>query len=160
TASSPQMRMAAAQALAACGSAKTLPALWDALSGEPDRFLEHALLHAVHHHAQVAALEAALKHPQARVQKAALLLLDQPPRPAGLLKHEDVMARVTAPDADLRQTALRVLQKHPEWAKHALGLVRGWVEKASLSGEEENGLRGLLLAFQGEKTMQELVGAA
>jgi putative membrane-bound dehydrogenase-like protein len=157
---SAQVRMAAAQALAPCGSSKNLPAIWDALTREADRFLEHALLHAAHRHADAPALVAALKHPRARVQKAALLLLDQPPRPAGLLKHYEVMARVTATDADLRQTALNVLQKHPEWAKYALGLVRGWLEKASLSGVEENGLRGLLLAFQGEKTMQELIGAA
>jgi putative heme-binding domain-containing protein len=160
TAKSLPMRLAAAQALAPCGSAKSLPVLWEALTPEADRFLEHALMYALHHHADAEALRAALQRPQPRVQKAALVLLDQTPRPKGMLRHEEVMARVTAADADLRQTALRVLQKHPEWAKHARGLVRGWLEKAELSGEEENGLRGLLLAFQGEKTIQELIGAA
>ena len=72
------VRFAAAEALARCGTAESLPAIWHALTKDPDRFLEHALIHAAHRLAAVADLEAALKHPHPRVQKAAL----HPPRPA------------------------------------------------------------------------------
>jgi putative heme-binding domain-containing protein len=94
------------------------------------------------------------------VQKAALLLLDQPPRPKGRLGHEPVLRRVRAADADLRQTALRILERHPEWAEHAVGLLRDWLEKPQLAAEEAAGLSGLVVAFQGRRPVQELVGAA
>src|SRR4051794_4971435 len=44
----PPARLAAAQALAHCGTSDTLSALWEALERQPDRFLEHALIHAAH----------------------------------------------------------------------------------------------------------------
>jgi putative membrane-bound dehydrogenase-like protein len=159
-AEAPQTRMAAAEALAHCGDASALPALWQALAGQPDRFLEHSLIHAVHHLADADALTSVLEHPSPRVRKTALLLLDQPPRPRGRLAHQPVIQGLTAADADLRQTALFVLRRHPEWAEHALGLMRTWLERVKLSPEEEQGLRGLLLAFQGQKAVQALIGEA
>jgi putative membrane-bound dehydrogenase-like protein len=157
---SPQVRLAAAEALARCGDAGSLPALWQALSQEPDRFLEHALVHAVHWLADAKALQAALTNRSPRVQRAALRLLDQPPRPKGALGPGAVVQRVTAADADLRQTALHLLESHPEWAKHALGLLRGWLAKEKLSEEERGGLRGLILAFQRQAAVQAVVGEA
>jgi putative heme-binding domain-containing protein len=156
----PQVRLAAAEALAHCGTRDSLPALWRALERQPDRFLEHALIHAAHRLADVAALEDALSRPNPRVQQAALLLLDQPPRPRGSLKQAAVLERVGATDAGLRQTALTVLAQHPEWAEQATGLVRKWLEKVSLAKEEEVGLRGLLLAFQRQAAVQALAAAA
>ncbi len=160
SAESPHLRLAAAEALAHCGDAKSLPVLWQALAGQPDRFLEHALIHALHRLADAEALEAALRDKHPRVQKAALLLLGQTPRPRDRLTQEMVMRRVTAEDAALRQTALRLLQERPEWAEHAVGLVRTWLAKATLSRDEQVGVRGLILAFQGQRDMQELVGIA
>src|SRR5205085_8598998 len=90
----------------------------------------------------------------------ALLLLDQPPRPREKLTPEAVLRRVTAADAELRQAALRVLQGHPEWSDHALGLLRGWLGKKALAEEEQRGLRSLILAFQGRRAVQDLVAAA
>jgi putative membrane-bound dehydrogenase-like protein len=153
----PSVQLAAAAALARCGDAKALPALWEALQGQPDLFLQHALIHAVHRLADTAALNAALEQPHPRIQMAALLLLDQPPRPRGVLAQESVIARVSATDPELRQAALSVLQRHPEWAKYAIGLIRRRMEKAALSAEEQTGLRTLLLAFQGQPPVQELI---
>ena len=42
------VRFAAAEALARCGDVESLPAIWQALTKDPDRFLEHALIHAAH----------------------------------------------------------------------------------------------------------------
>jgi putative membrane-bound dehydrogenase-like protein len=157
----PQVRLAAAQALAHCGTPDTLPALWEALAKQPDRFLEHALIHAAHRLATAKALEAALQSGHPGVEKAALLLLDQPPQAReGRLTHRAVLQRVGAADAGLRQTALSILQQHPEWAEHATGLVRQWLEKPALADEEQRGLRGVLLAFQGQRATQDLVAAA
>ena len=157
TADSPPIQLAAAEALARCADMRALPALWEALRGQPDRFLEHALVHAVHRTADGAALGAALQDPNPRVQKAALLLLDQPPRVPGLLGHQAVISRVAASDPELRQTALSILQRHPEWSEHAAGLLRGWLQKNQLTADERTSLPALLLAFQGSRPVQDLI---
>src|SRR5262249_46010306 len=151
------VQMAAAEALARCGRADSLPELWKALQGRPDRFLEHALIHAVHWCADPAALRTALEQPHPRAQKAALLLLDQPPRPRGTLAPQAVIVRLSASDSELRQAALWVLQRHPEWAEHALGLIRSLLKKPVVSADEEAALRTLLLTFQGRPPVQELM---
>src|SRR5262249_21329536 len=81
----PRIRLAAAEALARCAGPDALPELWHALAAAPDRFLNHALVHAVHRLADAEALQAALDRPEPTIQAAALLLLDQPPRPRGRL---------------------------------------------------------------------------
>src|SRR5262249_19010321 len=156
----PGVRLAAAEALARTGDADALPAVWKALAANPDRFLEHALTHAAHCLAGADTLEKALRDGRPRIQQAALLLLDQPPRPKGRLRAEAVLRRVGAGDAGLRQTALRVLAGHPEWAAQARDLLRGWLARPRLSPEETTGLRSLVLAFQGQPAVQELVAAA
>jgi len=154
----PHVQTAGAEALARCGGPDSVPALWGALAGEPDRLLEHALLYAVHQLVDARSLEGALKHPHPRVQKVALALLDQPSRegPAA----GAVVERVAAADPDLRQTALRILKKHPEWAKDAASILRGWLEKPGLTEEEGHGLRSLVLAFRRDARVQDLVGKA
>jgi putative heme-binding domain-containing protein len=156
---SAQVRMAAAQALARCGTRKNVAAIVEALARKPDRFLEHALVNALHHLADMDALEKGLKDSRPTVQKAAMLLLDQPPRPEGKLARVAVLERVGSADPELRRTALFVLQRHPEWADHALSLIRGWLQQAKLADAERVSLRQLLLAFQTQVSVQELVGS-
>ncbi len=155
----PPVRLAVAQALAHCGTRASLPAVWQALAAGPDRFLEHALILAAHRLTEAADLAEALRSPEPAVQKAALLLLDQPPRPRGLLKPAEVMSRVGSPDAGLRQTAVAILQQHPDWAEQAAELLRAWLRKAELSPQERGQVRGLVLAFQGQRAVQDLAAA-
>src|SRR6185503_13312037 len=148
-------RFAAAEALATCGTAASLPAIWDALAGEPDRFLEHALVHAAWGIADPPALEAALKHDHPRVRKAALILLEQ----KTTLAADIVMAHVGAADPDLRQAALAILRRHAEWASSAVALVEAGLRKPTPTVEELAALRGLILAFQSDPAIQRSVGA-
>lgn len=110
---SKSVRLAAAEALARCGSRASVPALIEALAADTDTFLEHGLLFAVSQLATSADLIAALDHSSAKVQRAALLLLDQPPfagAPA-----QAVVARLNEKAPGLRDTARWILQRHPEW---------------------------------------------
>jgi putative heme-binding domain-containing protein len=68
-----------------------------------------------------------------------------------------VLARAASADAPLRQAALTVLHRHPDWAGEAVELVRGWLQKKALSAEEAASLRGSLLAFQSQRPFQELM---
>src|SRR6185503_11559262 len=137
-------RLAAAEGLAGCGTAESLPAIWEALAGEPDRFLEHALVHAAWRIADAKAVQAALKHPHPRVQKAALVLLPQ----KGELEPELVLEKAGAADPALRQAALEILQKRPAWASAGTVLVERWLAQEPLTDEQKTALQSLILAFQ------------
>ena len=156
----PRVRLAAAEALARCGDRSSLPAVWRGVAAAPDRFLEHALVHAAHRLADADALEAALARPEPPVQGAALLLLDQPPRPRGRLGPGPVVARASSPDAGLRRTALRVLMRHPEWSGEALDHIRGELGAADPPEERLAALADLILAFQDRADVQDLLAGA
>jgi len=153
-------RLAAAEALARCGTPESLAMLWEALSRDSDAFLEHAIVHAIHHLADGAELESRLNDSHPRVARAAMRLLDQPPRAPGLLKPDVVFRGVQSNDAALRRTAMELLARHPEWADRACDLLRGWIDQTDISDEQRTGLRGLVLAFQNQPTVQELAAAA
>jgi putative membrane-bound dehydrogenase-like protein len=152
------VRLAAAEALAHCGTAACLGALWEALAREPDSFLEHALVYAASRHAGAADLADALNRTASGVQRAALLLLDQPPHRC--LGREVLVARTGAADPRLRRTALEILQRHPEWADHAIALIRGWLRARELTPEQDQSLRSLVLAFQASDEVARLVARA
>jgi putative heme-binding domain-containing protein len=114
---------------------------------------------AIHRHADAAALRAALAHPSARVQAAAMLLLDQPPRPAGALPADAAFERLSATDDVLRQTALQRVEKHPEWAARAVELIRDSIAK-TLPPDQGQRVDRLVLAFESDPAVQQLVADA
>jgi putative heme-binding domain-containing protein len=160
TTATPRIRLAAAEALAHCGDNGSLSRIWKALSEDPDRFLEHALIHAAHRLASAEELEAALARPEPRVQGAALLLLDQPPRPAGRLRPEWVVRRAAATDSGLRKAALHVLRQHPDWAGAALDYLRNELQAAHLPDERREALSEVVLAFQTQTAVQDMLARA
>ena len=153
SAAAPHARAAAAEALAYCGDAASLPAIWPALAATApaDRFVEHNLIFAAHQFADAPALTVALNHPSSRVQAAALLLLDQPPRPAGALPAAAAFDRLAAADEYLRQVALQRVEKHPEWAPQAVALIR-----QANPPELDERLCRLVLAFEADPQVQAL----
>ena len=153
SAAAPHARAAAAEALAYCGDARSVHSIWSALAATvpADRFVEHNLILAAHQSADDASLTAALHYSNARVQAAALLLLDQPPRPAGALPAAAAFDRLAAGDEYLRQVALQRVERHPEWAPQAIELIR----KAN-SPEQDERLCRLVLAFEADPQVQAL----
>jgi putative membrane-bound dehydrogenase-like protein len=154
---SSRRRLAMAEGLARCGGLSELPAVWRALKAAPDRFLTHALVHAAHRLVDEAELRAALASGEPPVEAAALILLDQPPRARGLLAAENVVARAASPDESLRRAALWVLLRHPEWASAALDLARRELARVTNMTEPSTGLADLLLAFEEDPGIQELL---
>jgi putative heme-binding domain-containing protein len=154
----PAARFAAAEALAECGTPETLPALWKALEADPDRFLEHALVHAIHRVAPAETLEKALGHPHPRVRKTALLLLDQPPRAGAPL---EALARAAAdPDPDLRRAALGRLRGRRDGARAARRALEDGLRRPSAAGEERPALGDLIRAFEGDAGVREVAARA
>ena len=154
--SEPPVRRAAADALARCGQPGAVPALLGALTSEPDRFLEHALIHAIYRIASEQQLLSALADPDPAVQRCALLLLDQPPHRS--ITNDAVIARLGATDEKLRHAALGILMQHPEWADDARALLQKWLNAPSLSEMQRAAVPSLIVAFQAQSDMQRLVG--
>ena len=155
----PHVRLAAAEALAACGDGSALPAVWAALGSAeaPDAILEHALVHAAHRIGDALALTNALSHPHPRVQRAALLLLDQPPRPTGALAADVVFNYLATEDEALRRRAMERLERHPEWADRALGRISDLLGKTDRRDEDDEVLVRLVTAFEGNQAVRERV---
>jgi putative membrane-bound dehydrogenase-like protein len=149
----PVIRMAAAEALARCGTPESLPAVWKALASNVDAFLEHALVLAAHRLAGAEALGQALDHPHPRVQKAALVLLEQ----RSGAPQDAVLRRVVSPDPALRRAAFEILQRHRDWAAPVIALVRGWIASENLGDDESQSLRTSILAFQSDVELQKAV---
>jgi putative membrane-bound dehydrogenase-like protein len=158
--SNPPVQLAAAEALARCGDASAIPTLVTALYGPADRFLEHALIHALHYIADERSLVQLLDDKNPRAQKAALLLLSQPPRPRDALKPDMVLARVRAPDVELRRTALQLLKLRPAWSSQAVRVAKDWLAAERLSEDQSIGLRELCGAFFEADPFQESLRSA
>jgi putative membrane-bound dehydrogenase-like protein len=154
TKSNPPVQLAAADALARCADATTMPAVATMVAGLTDAFLEHALTHALHHIADEGGLRELLEDKNERVQRAALILLSQPPRPARALKVEMVLARVQAADPALRRTALQLLRSRPEWSRDALSIVMPWLNMTEPGDEQRTGLREVCSAFFDTRAFQ------
>ena len=150
------VQLAAAEALAHCGRAGTVPALIDRLAGDPDRFLQHALVHALHRLADSAQLTAALGHASPRVQQAALRLMDQPPHQN--LPVEVVLKHVFAADESLRRAAQSILRRHPEWVTQALPVLRELLSTPASAARES--LRDFVVAFHRHSEVATLLAQA
>jgi putative membrane-bound dehydrogenase-like protein len=149
------VRLAAAEAIARVGTAEALPSVWAALRRSPDRFLRHALTLAAHHLATQADLETALGDADPAVQRAALELLDQPPRTG--LAPEAVVRLVGSPEADLRRAASDVLKRHAAWAGHARDVLGALLARPDLAEPEFATAGGWVAAFAADAGVQDLV---
>lgn len=141
----PHVRLAAAEALAQCGNPKIVPQIIDALSQDKDVFLQHGLMNALYHLASTADLVKALDHPSAQVQRAALVLLDQPPRNA--LKAQGAIGRLFSPDLPLREAARAALVKHVDWVDQALPALRKVAQSTQPEPADLAMMSECLLAF-------------
>jgi putative heme-binding domain-containing protein len=140
------LRLAAAEALAHCGNKTSVPALIEALAADTDDFLEHALTFSLHCLADEGALLGALDYPSAKVQRAALLLLDV--RSSQAAPANAVVARLNATDARLRDAARWVLFRHPEWGASGAAFLSQLIAQANPTEADRQALGQFLPLFQ------------
>ena len=149
-----QLRLAAAEALANCGDAGCVKQLTEALAGPTDDFLVHALIFALHRLASRESLEAALAEASPKVQRAALLLLAQPP--FNSVTEQQVSDRLFADYEPLRETARWVLDRHPDWGKAGAVFVSALIRLETPTDGDRTALTKALPQFQAQP---EVVGA-
>jgi len=112
--------------------------------GQCDEFLEHALIYALRL-ATRDQLVQLLDRPSPVLQKAALLLLDQPPQSS--LTAEELFARLSAPNEQLRSAALFFLRRHTDWGERVVEPIQQLISQTNLSHLDLQTLQQLLLTF-------------
>jgi len=117
----PQLKRVAAEALGRIGDKTVVPELLAALAESNDQVLDHSLTYALIEIGDKEGTAAGLdKSP--RVRRAALIALDQ--MDGGDLKAETVAAELNATDPALRETAVWIAGRHPEWGDALAGYFR------------------------------------
>jgi putative membrane-bound dehydrogenase-like protein len=154
-------RLACAQALAVCGRHESIPAILRSLTDStivPEQFLEHSLLNAFYHLGTPDDFRQFLSNEHPRVQRAALILLDQPMVKA--LKPDDLFPRLTSTNPELRATAQSLVKNHPDWSDQALGYFqRVWADN-NLSPQSLSALSDTFVAFSGNSRVTDWLGEA
>lgn len=153
----PAVRRAAATALGKIGAAEAVAPLLTALEQPVDRLLEHALIYAlVEINDPSATAAGGLASDKSHVRRAALIALDQMQAPQ--LTRERVAALLDTDDAALSRTAVEVISKRPGWAEELLGRLDDWLGDEPLDEVRQPIVRGALLAFGREESVQQLIG--
>jgi putative membrane-bound dehydrogenase-like protein len=154
----PAARRQAASALGQIGDSRAVPALLAAAADAGDRFIEHAVIYSLIGLADRRTTLEALRSPQPRVRKAALIALDQ--MDATPLERRHLGPFLTDPDKELRGAALWVVSHHPDWAGEVLKFLRARLGAPELPADEAAGVQETLLAFCSDAGVQEIVAGA
>lgn len=114
-------RRAAAEALGRVGVSSDVPRLLAAIpaatlpGGEIDRVLEHALIYAVIEVGDVQAVRKLISKADARVQRAALIALDQ--MEGSDLQAADIQPLLLSNNVLLSEAAWWIVERHPDWGE-------------------------------------------
>lgn len=148
--------MATALGFMGCNNA-TGP-LADAASRSKDPHHDHALIHALIQLNVPEALRDRLGSTEPRVQRAALIALDQVTDSP--LQAADVVPLLRSQDAELAQAALWVMTHHPDWADHVVDhLDRLVIATANWSAAQQATLREAITVFAENAKVQAAVVA-
>jgi putative membrane-bound dehydrogenase-like protein len=156
---SPAVRRAAAEALGRIGNRAAVPALLAAAEQAKDRAQEHSIIYALIELADSAAIAKGLENASPRVQRAAMIALDQ--LQAEQLTPDYVASRLDAGEPLVQETANWILSHRPQWG----GALAVWCGQrlANLSGdmqgEAASRLEVQLVQFAGHEKIGALLAA-
>ena len=143
----------AASALGRIASAEAVPLLLDKLATAPDRFLEHALIFALIEINAAAPTAAGLHSALAPIRRGTLIALDQ--MNAQAITMEQVSALLADPDEPVRDLAVNILSKNPEWSQSIVATLDQWFTEINAGAAPPNELPRLLAAFIDSASIQE-----
>ena len=121
-------------------------------SGAPanaaERIREHACIYAMIETAAPEQVRPSLKSASAKIQRAALVALDQ--MQEGGLTADDVLSRMNSKNAALRATAVWIVRRHADWGESLAGYFDKRMTKADQLSSEDSELTIDLLASLAE----------
>ncbi|MFV2065663.1 MAG: hypothetical protein ACC645_01690, partial [Pirellulales bacterium] len=99
-----------------------------------------------------------MSDPSPTLRRAGLIALDQ--MVDGNLTRPSVAPLLDTDDPDLQQTALDIISRHAGWSGEIIDLLGQWLASSKLSDGQQRSLKGALIAFSLEETIQQLVADA
>lgn len=154
---SPQNQRAAAEALGRIGAPSAVPELLNAASRPSDRALEHSVVFALIETADPRAAAAGLESAHPLTRRAALVALDQ--MDGGGLTAAIVTPHLKSTDSAVREAALWVASRHPEWGADLAGFLRERLARKDFPAAERGELEGQLARFSRTATIQDLLAS-
>lgn len=149
------VRREAATALGRLGQSAAVPALLAALAEDPPRSEEHAILFALIELQAPDATRGGLSAQHPLVQRGALIALDQ--MRDSPLTADDMAPLLDAAEPALRQAALAVLERRPEWSAALSQQLVAWLAADRLDPADEPALAGALAAFASQAALRGAV---
>jgi putative membrane-bound dehydrogenase-like protein len=153
--SSAHNKRVAAEALGRIGDKAVVPALLEAASKPIDRVYEHSVTYALIEIADREGTAAGLKSENPLVRRAALVALDQ--MEGSRLDTATVAAELASKDPVLKETAVWIAGRHPEWGTALGGYLRGRLDAHDLAPAERDELTGQLARFARSAGVQAML---
>lgn len=150
----PADRRLAAECLGRIGHRSAVPHLVAAAAKADDRALEHAIIYALIELADPKATAEGLVASEPKVQRAALVALDQ--MEGGVLKPEQVAQLLSSKEPLLAQTADWIVLHRPEWGDALAGWCR---EQLAQVGDGATNLEAKLVQFSATPAIQQLLAS-
>lgn len=147
------VRRQAATALGQIGDVRAVPALLNGAANNSDRFVKHAVVHALITLKTTEPLVKALSNPSAQIRIAALTALDQ--MDGAPLKKSDLAPVLASKDPELRSTGVWIASHHPEWTDIVVSFLEKSLGDAKLS--DARAISDLMLTFMKESAVQNFV---
>ncbi len=151
----PAVRRQAATALGQIGDQRAVEALLQASANPDDRFVEHAIIHSLITLESPDIVFNGLSHESVNVQKASLISLDQ--MKEGNLQSQHVVALLESDENELRNAALWIASRHPEWSGDILGYLRGQLEGEDMTDGQKDSVGEVLVSFCNDDQVQGLM---
>ncbi len=148
-------RRAAAEAIGRLGDKTAVPALLDAAGAPTDRALEHALTYALIEIADAKGTADGLKSKNPLTRRAALVALDQ--MAGGGLDAAAVTPDLVSATPVLKETAVWIAGRHPEWSGELLGYLGKQLDARDLKDADRDELVRQLARFARAKPIQDLL---
>lgn len=156
---SPHNRRAAAEALGRLQTPAVVPALLTAAAScVDDRTLEHSITYALIELAQPDLTRAGLASSDSRVLRTSLIALDQ--MTAGGVDPNFVAPLLVSSDPLLKQTALWLVDRHPEWGTQFASFLQTRLFADGTSPPEQSEMLQLLPKLAKDPQIQQLMASA
>ncbi|ODA29052.1 PVC-type heme-binding CxxCH protein [Planctopirus hydrillae] len=156
------VRREAANALGRLQQKESVPALLRSLEPQQnsqrviaDRFLEHAFTFALIQINHAESTRAGLLSHSADVQRITLIALDQ--MPLTILDAQDLTPLLSSGNTPLRQAAIQVLSRHPQWTSESIALIDQWFKSDEINEDRVQVIAGFVRTLQHEPQMQETI---
>jgi putative membrane-bound dehydrogenase-like protein len=145
----------AAEALGRIGDKSVVPALLVAAGKPVDRIHEHSVTYALIEIADREGTAAGLQSANMLTRRAALVALDQ--MEGSKLTPDIVAAELHAKDPALREVAVWIASRHPDWGNALAGYLRGRLDTSAMTAADREELTGQLARFAPSTGVQAML---